>query len=256
MNDKLKVLVVDDDRRMVKTICDILLVKGHSAEPAYSGEEAIEKVNAEKPDCVLMDLKMEGMDGIKTLKLLKGIAPDLPVVMMSAYATEKQMEEARREGAYSILTKPVDFQMVISFLSLLRKEESILIVDDDPAFCRTLKDILEARGYRVKTEGTAGNVLGHMEKEYQLLVILDIKLGNTDGVKVLADIRAKYPTKPVVLVTGNHNEVCGSIEKGRQSGAYTCLYKPVEADGLINIIEEISRRKLKALLGETFDSGL
>lgn len=248
MRDELKVLVVDDDRRMVKTIRDILTVKGYCADSAYSGEEAVKKVKAEEPDCVLMDLKMEGIDGIATLKRLKEVAPGLPVVMMSAYATEEQMKEARQEGAYSILTKPVDIQLVLLFLSLLRKEESILIVDDDPAFCRTLKDILVARGYRVNTEGAAGNVLGHMEKEYQLLVILDLKLGDSDGVEVLRAIRAKYPTKPVVLVTGNRDEVAGSLEKGRQIGAYTCLYKPVEADGLLGIIEEIRQGKLKALL--------
>ena len=252
MSEKLKVLVVDDDRRMVKTICDILLVKGCSAAPAYSGEEAVQRVKSEKPDCVLMDLKMEGIDGIETLKLLKGIAPNLPVVMMSAYATEEQMEEAKKEGAYSVLTKPVDIEMVLSFLSLLRKEESVLIVDDDPAFCKTLKDILESRGYRVETEGDAKKVLGHMEHDYKLLVLLDLKLGATDGTEVLAEIRAKYPAKPVVLVTGYRDEVTGAIARGRKIGAYTCLYKPFEADGLLGIIEEIRRKKLGAVLGEPF----
>lgn len=250
MGDDLKVLVVDDDRRMVKTICDILLVKGFTVESAYSGEEAVAKVKAGKPDCVLMDLKMEGIDGIETLRLLKGVAPDLPVVMMSAYATEEQLQNARKEGAYSILTKPVDIQMVISFLYLLRKEKSILIVDDDPAFCKTLTDILEARGCRVESEKKAGKVLGRMEENYQLLVILDLKLGTHDGVDVLNDIRAKYPTKPVVLVTGYREEMANSIEEGRKIGAYTCLYKPLEAEQLINIVEEVRHMKLKAFLGE------
>lgn len=254
MNENLNVLVVDDDRRMVKTICDILLVKGHSAEPAFCGEEAIEKVKAKDFDCVLMDLKMEGIDGIETLRMIKKVAPGLPVVMMSAYATEEQMEEARKEGAYSILTKPVDIQLVLSFLSLLRKEESVLIVDDDPEFCRTLKDILESRGCQVETEGRAGKVLERMEKDYKLLVLLDIKVGNTDGVDILRKIRARYPTKPVVLITGNRDEVAGSIEKGRKIGAYTCLYKPFETEGLIRIIEEVRDKKLRAFLGEPFES--
>lgn len=250
MSDKLKVLVVDDDRRMVKTICDILQVKGHSAEPAYSGEEAVAKVKAAKPDCVLMDLRMEGINGIETLKLLKAVAPDLPVVMMSAYATEEQMAEAKRLGAYSLLTKPVDIQKVMSFLALLRKEESILIVDDDPAFGKTLKDILELRRCRVETEMAAEKVLGHMEHDYKLLVILDTKLANKDGVDVMKEIRAKYPTKPVVLVTGNRDEVCASIDKGRKIGAYTCLYKPFEAEDLIKIIENVREMKLMSFLGE------
>ena len=250
MRDDLKVLVVDDDRRMVKTICDILLVKGFSATPAYSGEEALDKVTAWQPDCVLMDLKMEGIDGIESLKLLKSVAPNLPVVMMSAYATEEQLQDARKEGAYSILTKPIDIQMVISFLSLLRKEKSILIVDDDPTFCKTLQDILEARGCRVETENAAGKVLDHMEDDYKLLVILNMKIGNANGADLLNEIRAKYPTKPVVLVTSNRDEVCSTLKKGRQIGAYTCIYKPFEADRIIDIVEEVRHMKLKAFLGE------
>lgn len=252
MIDKLKVLVVDDDRRMVRTICDILRVKGHSAEPAYSGEEALETVRNEAPDCVLMDLRMDGIDGIETLKLLKGIVPDLPVVLMSAYATEEQVEEAKRAGAYSLLTKPIDIQMVISFLSLMRKEQSILIVDDDPAFGKTLKDILQIRGCRVVTETAAEKTLGHMEHDYKLLVVLDLNLGDKDGLEVLKDIRARYPTKPVVLITGYRDFMDESIKKGLQIGAYTCLYKPFEADALITIIDEVRDRKLKAFLGEPF----
>lgn len=251
MSDKLKVLVVDDDKRMVRTICDILRVKGYNAEPAYSGEEAMEKVRAETPDCVFMDLRMEGIDGIETLKLLKGIVPDLPVVLMSAYATEEQMEEAKREGAYSVLTKPFDIQMVMSFLSLLRKEESILIVDDDPAFCRTLKDILKARGYRVETESDADKVLGKMEKDYKLLVVLDLKLGTADGVELLREIRAQYPAKPVVMMTGYKESMSASIENGLRIGAHTCLYKPFAAEELVGIIEDVSKMKLRAVLGET-----
>jgi len=53
MTEKTKVLIVDDDRRMVRTICDILKVKGNMAEEAYTGEEAIEKAKADAHDCVL-----------------------------------------------------------------------------------------------------------------------------------------------------------------------------------------------------------
>lgn len=253
MTGKQKVLVVDDDRRMVKTICDILRVKGHAPHPAHSGEEAVNKVRGECFDCVLMDLKMPGIDGVEALKMIKEAAPELPVVLMSAYATENQAEEANRQGAFAVLTKPIDVQMVLSFLALLRKEERILIVDDDPLFCKTLKEILQARGYRVEAETDPDSVIGHLEENYELLVVLDIKLGRRDGVDVLKEIRRKYPTKPVVLVTGHQGESTSSIEKGMRIGAYTCLYKPLEVEKLVEIIEEVSRRKLRAVLGEPFD---
>lgn len=250
MSDKLKVLVVDDDLRMVRTICDILRIKGYEAIVANCGEEAVEKIKSAVPDCVLMDIRMPGINGIETLKILKGIVPNLPVILMSAYATEEQATEAKQQGAYTVLNKPIDIQAVLAFLSLLRKEISILIVDDDPAFCKTLKDILKSRGYKVETEINPENALSNMDTEYKLVVLLDLKLGNINGVDLLQDIRTKYPSKPVILVTGYGKEMANSIEKGLQIGAYACLHKPLEIDTLIKYIEEIDRKKIQALLGE------
>ncbi|MCK9199667.1 MAG: response regulator [Gallionella sp.] len=244
----MKILVVDDDRRIVKTTRDILKIQGHEPVVAYSGEEGVEKVRTEQPDCVLMDIKMPGISGIEALMLMKQITPALPVVLVSAYATNEMMDEARQAGAYAVLSKPLNIQMLLSFLALLRKEESILVVDDDPAFSKTLKDILTLRGYQVQTESEPRNVLGDLEKNYKLVVVLDLKLGAVNGVDVMTDIRAKYPGKPVVLVTGYKNEMGESIERACKIGVNTCLYKPFETDDLFQIIEEIRLMKLQNLL--------
>lgn len=245
----MKILVVDDDRRIVRTTCDILKIKGHEAIPAYSGEEGVEQVRNDPPDCVLMDIKMPGINGVEALKQMKRIIPALPVVLVSAYAADDLMEEAKRAGAYAILNKPLNFPIILSFLSLLDKEESILVVDDDPEFCRTLKDILTLRGYKVETESEAQSVMSHLDQNYKLaIVLLDLNLGAANGVDVMRDIQAQYPGKPVVLMTGYRKEMADSIENGRKIGAYTCLYKPFEMDGLLQLIEEIRVKKLKNLL--------
>ncbi|MFA5825949.1 MAG: response regulator [Gallionellaceae bacterium] len=245
----MKILVVDDDHRIVKTTCDILKIKGHEPIAAYSGEEGVEKVRSDAPDCVLMDIKMTGITGVEALKRMKEIVPALPIVLVSAYATDELMEEAKRAGAYAILSKPLNFPMVLSFLALLRKEESILVVDDDPEFCKTLKDILTLRDYRVETETEPKNVMEHLENNYKLaIVLLDLKLGTVNGVDVMKDIQAKYPGKPVLLMTGYRHELSASIVEACKSGAYTCLYKPFEMDDLFQIIEEIRIRKLQSLL--------
>lgn len=256
MSEKPKILVADDDRRMVRTICDILRVKGYEPLPAYSGEEAVQLVQREVCDCVLMDLRMSGIDGVVALKMIKDAAPDTPVVLMSAYATDDQLTEAKQLGAASVLTKPIDFQQVLSYLSLLRKESSVLIVDDDLEFSSTIREVLQSNGYRVNTEEDPAKVLGHMEREYQLVVILDLKLGNSDGLDVLKRVRDRYPGKPVVLVTGERDKMSAAIEKGLQVGAHTCLYKPLAVDSLIEIIADISRRKHNAILGEPYQDGI
>lgn len=120
MRENAKVLVVDDDLMMAKTICDILKIKGYDAIKAHSGEEAVEKVKSDEPDCtfIIMDVKMPGMNGIEALKIIKEMAPDLPVVLMSAYATEEQIFEAKEHGAYAVLNKPIDIQELLTVLSM------------------------------------------------------------------------------------------------------------------------------------------
>ncbi len=244
----MKILVVDDDRRIVKTTCDILKIKGYEAVAAFSGEEGVAQVTAAVPDCVLMDIKMMGISGVEAMKRMKAVVPTLPVVLVSAYATEDLIEDAKQSGAYAVLSKPLNFQMILSFLALLRKEENILVVDDDSNFCKTLKGVLSLRGYHVETEGESDKVLSNMEKDYKLVVLLDLDLGSTSGVDVLRKIREKYPSKPVVLVTGYRGEMGDSIDRALKIGAYTCLYKPFETEALIALIEEIRLKKLQNLL--------
>jgi two-component system, NtrC family, response regulator HydG len=240
----MKVLVVDDDRRIIRTSCDILRLHGHEAVAASSGEDAVQKVRSETPDCVLMDIKMPGSDGVETMKQMHRVAPDLPVVLVSAHAADNVVQEAMRAGAYAVLGKPLNFPMLLSFLALLGKEESILVVDDDPDFCRTLKDALTLRGYRVATETEPRNVLKHPEADYELAVVVDLKLGDVNGVDVLREIRARYPGKPVVLVTGFRQEMGMSIRKGLEIGAHTCLYKPFAMGELLQVLKDIRMKKL------------
>lgn len=124
MGAKVKVLVVDDNQVMVKTLCDILKAKGYEAVIAYSGEEAVRKVQTDKPDCVLMDLKMPGIDGVKALELIREVAPVLPVLLFSAFVTEEQIKEAEQHGVAAVLPKPLDIQLFFCFLSHLEKGES------------------------------------------------------------------------------------------------------------------------------------
>lgn len=121
MDERVKVLVVDDDLRLTRTMHDILEIKGYKAAEAHTGEEALERIASDPPDFVLMDLRMPGLDGIETLKIIKHTVPDIPVALMSAFATDEQASEARALGVYSILGKPVDIPAFLALLAVLQK---------------------------------------------------------------------------------------------------------------------------------------
>lgn len=246
MKDKLHILVVDDDRRMVKTLVDILRIKNYGAEAAYSGTEALNKVKKGYFNCLLTDIKMREMNGVELYKAIKKLQPDLPVVLMTAYSTDKLVKEGLAEGAIATLTKPLDINLLLSFFSSLRSELSIVIVDDDLKFCRSLGDILRKRGFTVTEVPDPHSIAEILNPDVQV-VLLDMKLNSTNGVEVLKEIRNQYPQLPVILVTGYREEMAKAIEAALKINAYTCLYKPFEIEELLQLLNEIHRQKLSRI---------
>ena len=103
-----KVLVVDDEQDIRETLKDILEKEGYSVEMAGSGTEAISKIDSIKPDLILMDVRMPGMNGVDLLKKLREINEDVPVAMITAYEDVALAEEALKLGAYDYIKKPFD----------------------------------------------------------------------------------------------------------------------------------------------------
>ena len=246
---KLHILVVDDDRRMAKTLVNIFQVKGYEVEAVYSGSEALEKVAEGRFDCVLTDIKMPEMSGVELYRAIKARQPDLPVVLMTAYSTDRLVNEGLEEGAVAVLTKPLDINTLLSFFSSLGQERSIVIVDDDPQFAKTLGDILRARSFAVTQVTDPHDVVQRVRPNGQT-VLLDMKLDDIGGLEVLKEIRARYPLLPVVMVTGYRAEMGPAIEAALKIGAYTCLYKPFQIEGLLQVVTEIRRQELRWALGQ------
>ena len=90
---------------------------------------------------------MPEMDGVELYRAIKRIQPHIPVVLMTAYATDDRIDEGLQEGALACLTKPLDIEALLRFFSLLHRDRSVVIVDDDPAFCKTLGDILRQQKF-------------------------------------------------------------------------------------------------------------
>jgi len=103
-----KILIVDDELIVRESLADWLKRDGHKVDTAASGEEALEKCKKTRFDILLVDIKMEGMDGIELLKRVKEDDPDVAVVMITAYGSIPSAIEAMKSGAHDYLLKPFD----------------------------------------------------------------------------------------------------------------------------------------------------
>ncbi len=101
-----KILVVDDEPSMLGYMRTLLEVDSHHVDTAISGSDALQHVRDHNPNLVLLDLLMPGLDGLRTLEQLKGINPDIKVVMLSCVSDTRKVVEAMRLGAMDYLTKP------------------------------------------------------------------------------------------------------------------------------------------------------
>jgi DNA-binding NtrC family response regulator len=100
-----KILVVDDEQSMTQFMGIVLRKEGYQVTTVNNGREALEKVRLESPDVVITDLKMPGMDGIQLLQGVKKHDPGIPVVIMTAYASQQSAIDAVNMGAFQYLIK-------------------------------------------------------------------------------------------------------------------------------------------------------
>ena len=113
MTEPIKILMVDDEEQFRATTKKILTRRGFEVILAASGEEAIEKL-PEKPDVIVLDLKMPGMDGLTALAEIKKRSADTPVIMLTGHGSDPSARTARDEEAFDYLTKPCDIDILTS----------------------------------------------------------------------------------------------------------------------------------------------
>lgn len=108
-----RVLIVDDETPIRKSLLDILEYEGYQVDEATDGLECIAKVQQEKYDVIVMDIKMPKMDGIEALERLQLIEPQIPVIMLSGHGNIDTAVDAVKKGAFDYISKPPDLNRIL-----------------------------------------------------------------------------------------------------------------------------------------------
>jgi DNA-binding response OmpR family regulator len=110
---RMRLLLVDDEESYVNVLSKRMTKRNFEVSSALSGAQAIRILRKQDFDAVVLDLKMEDMDGIEVLKILKTMAPELPVIMLTGHGSETAAREGITFGAFDYLTKPCDLDELI-----------------------------------------------------------------------------------------------------------------------------------------------
>ncbi|MDY0221291.1 MAG: response regulator [Desulfobacterium sp.] len=117
-----KVLLVDDEREFVQTLSERLLLREMSSAVAYDGESALNIVDEDEPDVMILDLKMPGIDGIEVLKKVKSTKPGIEVIILTGHGSEADKKVCMELGAFAYLQKPVDIDLLSKTLKLANEK--------------------------------------------------------------------------------------------------------------------------------------
>lgn len=169
-----KILIVDDDKSIRKTLRDILEFEKYDIDEAADGLECVVKIKQNQYDVIILDVKMPRMDGMEAIDKIQAIHPELPVIMISGHGNIDTAVEAVKKGAFDFIQKPPDLnRLLITLRNALDKSNLI-----------TEKKILQKK----------------VKKSH----IQDIK-GHSEGISAIKETIEKVgPTEARVLITGEN----------------------------------------------------
>jgi CheY-like chemotaxis protein len=120
-----RVLLVDDEEDFISALAERLRFRNYAAEIATTGEDALLEIQKERPDIVLLDYKMPGMDGMETLRRIKTKDPSIEIILVTGSLDNEIGEMAIRAGAIYHMVKPLDIEDLLDKLRDIGKKHGL-----------------------------------------------------------------------------------------------------------------------------------
>src|SRR3989449_8513197 len=102
----MKLLLIEDDTHVAQVLAEAFRADGHETTVSHSGEDGLAHLTRERPDAVVLDVRLPSMNGVAVLRQIRSTDPDLPVIIITGLASPGEIAEARRLGVTEIIQKP------------------------------------------------------------------------------------------------------------------------------------------------------
>ncbi len=232
-----RILVVDDDPGMVRTLKDILRLHGWDVDAASNGDEAVQAVERQSYSAVLMDVRMPGMDGVTAFQRMHQRRPRIPVLLMTAYASDHLLAQAMQGGVLRILPKPLDLRQTLQLLdSAVAETHAVLVVDDEVDFLKTLAGVLRQHGHNVVEATSLEDAVAVARSGGPRVVLLHLHLDSLDPASAVGAIRAANTQANIILYSGRPSELRAAISD--VPAVKAALPKPLPMEQLLGLLDD------------------
>ncbi len=228
-----KILLVDDELKIREMFYELFSLRGYKIITAPGGEEGIEILKKEKLDLVLLDIKMQTIDGIETLRRIREFDSKTKIIMLTALEDSELDRQARLNGATGLMRKSWGVLTISKIVNSLLEEnlefseekKRILIADDEPEVCSLLNDFLTKKGFKTSVANSGEAALEKIKQENPAIVLLDINMPGMDGLMTLKKIKEIGSGIGIIVITGMADT--NIAEQAMQLGVYDYIVKPV-----------------------------
>jgi two-component system, cell cycle response regulator len=250
------ILVVEDNELNLKLVRALLQKDSYRVLEAGNAEQGLVLAREAKPDLILMDIQLPGMDGLSAVRILKKdpLLQKTPIVALTSYAMDGDVEKAREAGCDGYLAKPVDTRIFSDTIRRFLQDgpppsprnlegrhprKKILIVDDQPLNLKLLEAQLPSHQYEVFRARDGEECLEKVTTAHPDLILLDIMMPGVDGYEVTRKLKQDphFQGIPIILVTAL-GEMKDKL-RGLEAGADEFLNKPVHKVELLARIRSL-----------------
>ncbi len=241
-----RILFIDDEPGLCRMVETVLADEGYRVDTFTRPVEALERFEPGTYDVVVTDVKMPGIDGLEILERVRGRDPDVPVIVITAYATVDLSIQALRKGAYDMLTKPFEPEELLYRVRNARQHTALVAEN------RELRDELEGRAVTVDLVGESPRLRAVLEMARKVaardLPVLVTGESGTGKELVARAIHRFSPRREARFVALNCGALPESILEGElfgsRKGAYTGADRDrpgllEEADGGTLFLDEV-----------------
>lgn len=228
-----RVLVVDDDAAVRLTLAANLELEGFEVVEAKDGPTALELVLTERLDLVFSDIRMPGMTGVELFLRIRSLRPELPVVLMTAFAVEDPVRTAMSEGVFAVLSKPFEFGHALRTIKAACKRAFVLVVDGPADEATALVEALNAAGVKARSAVDGRSAVQIVTEGEVDVCVVDLLATGQAGKHVVQDIRAINPNViPIVLTEKLDTDFSAVLG----TDAYAYVQKPSPGIDLVEMI--------------------